>query len=211
MISLIKVGERVIPHRDDCELKTENYSEKIGTTGEKYLVKKKLDSVKIRVELLDLFTSGFRSIAIVFVHAYAFPDHEIEVEKMAREIGFTQISASHRVMPMIKMVPRGLTSTVDAYLTPSITTYVENFLSGFSDHESLKQKLLFMRSDGGLTKVSKFDGSRAVLSGPAGGVLGYAAATYDREGALIIFVFTFFLKSKREKSLQVQGQVQVAL
>ena len=116
----------------------------------------------------------------MLVHSYAFHDHELVVEEVAREIGFEQIATSHRVMPMVKMVPRGTTTVVDAYLTPSIATYVSNFRSGFKNQSALDSKLLFMRSDGGLTPVKSFCGSRAVLSGPAGGVLGYAAATYDR-------------------------------
>ena len=83
-------------------------------------------------------------------------------------------------MPMIKAVPRGTTTVVDAYLTPSIKTYVDNFRSGFANQSELTKKLLFMRSDGGLTPVTSFFGCRAVLSGPAGGVIGYAKATFDR-------------------------------
>ena len=119
-------------------------------------------------------------MAIVLLHSYACPDHEILIEKIATEVGFREISVSHQVMPMIKAVPRGTTTVVDAYLTPSIKLYVDNFKSGFMNQSELEKKLLFMRSDGGLTPVESFFGSRAVLSGPAGGVVGYAKATYDR-------------------------------
>ena len=81
---------------------------------------------------------------------------------------------------MIKAVPRGITTVVDAYLTPSIKQYVDKFKSGFQNQNALEKKVLFMRSDGGLTPVESFFGSRAVLSGPAGGVVGYAKATFDR-------------------------------
>ena len=105
---------------------------------------------------------------------------EHHFENRSKEAGFSEISVSHRVMPMIKAVPRGTTTVVDAYLTPSIKIYVDNFKSGFADQNGLVNKLLFMRSDGGLTPVKSFFGSRAVLSGPAGGVIGYARATFDR-------------------------------
>ena len=96
------------------------------------------------------------------------------MQRIAEEVGFQEISVSHKVMSMIKAVPRGITTVVDAYLTPSIKRYVENFKSGFQNQAELEKKLLFMRSDGGLTPVESFFGSRAVLSGPAGGVVGYA-------------------------------------
>ena len=152
----------------------------MATTGEKVWIKKAVDETEVRKELTAVFQEGFRSLAIVLCHSYAFPGHEEQIAAIAQAVGFTQVTTSHSIMPMIKMVPRGTTTVVDSYLTPSITTYVTNFLSGFSDKETLKPKLLFMRSDGGLTPVNSFFGSRAVLSGPAGGVLGYAAATYDR-------------------------------
>ena len=102
-------------------------------------------------------------------------EREHHFESSSKEAGFSEISVSHRVMPMIKAVPRGTTTVVDAYLTPSIKIYVDNFKSGFADQNGLVNKLLFMRSDGGLTPVKSFFGSRAVLSGPAGGV---ALASY---------------------------------
>jgi 5-oxoprolinase (ATP-hydrolysing) len=110
------------------------------------------------------------------LHAYAFPEHEREIGKIADEIGFEQISLSHEVMPMVKMVARGDTTTVDAYLTPHIRNYLESFRSGFSDNLE-KSQLLFMQSDGGLTDSGNFKGSNAILSGPAGGVVGYAVTT----------------------------------
>ena len=108
--------------------------------------------------------------------SYAFKEHECQVGEIARDIGFNQISLSHEVMPMVKMVARGDTTTVDAYLTPHIRNYLDSFRSGFSDN--LKNtKLLFMQSDGGLTDSANFKGSNAILSGPAGGVVGYAMTT----------------------------------
>ena len=95
------------------------------------------------------------------------------VGNLAAKVGFNQISLSHEVMPMVKIVPRGDTTMVDAYLTPHIQKYLSSFRSGFRDN--LKHsELLFMQSDGGLTDSSHFKGSNAILSGPAGGVVGYA-------------------------------------
>ena len=154
---------------------------KIGSTGEKFWIAQPIKVEEVRKSLQEVFDSGIKSLAIVLVHSYAFNDHELQIEKIAQEIGFVDIATSHQVMPMVKMVLRGNTTVVDAYLTPSIKTYVKNFQSGFKDHKGLQAKLLFMRSDGGLTPIASFFGSRAVLSGPAGGVLGYANATYDRQ------------------------------
>ena len=114
------------------------------------------------------------------MHAYAFPDHERRVGEIALEIGFDQVSLSHQVMPSVRIVGRGDTTTVDAYLTPRIQSYLESFRSGFSDGLK-KTKLLFMQSHGGLIDADHFFGSRAILSGPAGGVVGYSRTTYNEE------------------------------
>ncbi|HIO61209.1 MAG TPA: 5-oxoprolinase, partial [Deltaproteobacteria bacterium] len=147
-----------------------------GTTGEKFAVLAKPDLESVSKELEAVFEKGIRAVAVVFLHAYAFPEHEREIGKIADEIGFEQISLSHEVMPMVKMVARGDTTTVDAYLTPHIRNYLESFRSGFSDNLE-KSQLLFMQSDGGLTDSGNFKGSNAILSGPAGGVVGYAVTT----------------------------------
>ena len=102
------------------------------------------------------------------------------IGEIARSIGFTHISLSHSVMPMVKIVPRGTSATADAYLTPCIQKYIEGFTSGFDDgFEKGTAKLQFMQSDGGLVPVSNFSGFRAILSGPAGGVVGYSATSYE--------------------------------
>ncbi len=147
-----------------------------GTTGEKFAVLAKPDLESVSKELEAVFEKGIRAVAVVFLHAYAFPEHERQIGKIADEIGFEQISLSHEVMPMVKMVARGDTTTVDAYLTPHIRNYLESFRSGFSDNLE-KSQLLFMQSDGGLTDSGNFKGSNAILSGPAGGVVGYAVTT----------------------------------
>ncbi len=147
-----------------------------GTTGEQFVVLAKPDLDVIRPKLQGVYDSGIRALAVVFTHAYAVPDHEQWLGELAREIGFTQISLSHEVMPMVKMVARGDTTTVDAYLTPHIRNYLDSFRAGFSNGLESSQ-LLFMQSDGGLTGADHFKGSNAILSGPAGGVVGYARTT----------------------------------
>ena len=99
--------------------------------------------IKHTGKIKNIHKKGFRSVAVVFLHSYAFKEHECQVGEIARDIGFNQISLSHEVMPMVKMVARGDTTTVDAYLTPHIRNYLDSFRSGFSDN--LKNtKLFFM-------------------------------------------------------------------
>ena len=178
---VVEVDERVRIVRED-EKSSHNSGLEIveGTTGEKFAVLAKPDLAVVRQELNAVFEKGIRAVAVVFLHAYAFPEHERQIGVIAREIGFEQISLSHEVMPMVKMVARGDTTTVDAYLTPHIRNYLQSFRSGFSDNLE-KTQLLFMQSDGGLTDSGKFKGSNAILSGPAGGVVGYAVTTDLRQ------------------------------
>ncbi len=170
---VIEVDERVrLKREDDIADGTVT-----GTTGEKFIILKKPDQAEIYRQLKQAFDIGIKSAAIVFTHAYAFAGHERIAGKIARQIGFTQISMSHQVMPMVKMVPRGDTTLVDAYLTPHIKKYLESFKTGFAC--GLKDThLLFMQSDGGLVPAGSFKGSNAILSGPAGGVVGYAMTTW---------------------------------
>lgn len=121
-------------------------------------------------------SNGIESVAIVLLHSYTFPKHELDAYKVASELGFTQISLSSQVMPMIKAVPRGFTTCADAYLTPVIKKYVASFCAGF-DNGLDNVKISFMQSDGGLARMKHFHGHRAILSGPAGGVVGYARTT----------------------------------
>jgi 5-oxoprolinase (ATP-hydrolysing) len=114
------------------------------------------------------------------MHSYLYDAHEKAVGQLARDIGFTHVSLSSEVMQMAKIVPRGFTACADAYLTPCIKRYVEGFASGFSNNLEGVQ-VLFMRSDGGLTPMDTFAGSHAIVSGPAGGVVGYALTAYDKE------------------------------
>ncbi len=151
-----------------------------GITGEKLFVLKSPDLDALRPQLQSILDSGIDSVAVVFMHAYAWPEHELQVGRLAAELGFTQISLSSQVMPMVKLVARGDTTMVDAYLNPHIQDYLKSFRKGFSD-DLENTSLLFMQSDGGLTQATDFTGSRAILSGPAGGVVGYAMTTFDAE------------------------------
>ena len=112
-------------------------------------------------------TTGLRSVAIVFMHGYRYTAHEAAAARLAREAGFTQVSVSHQVSPLMKLIGRGDTTVVDAYLSPILRRYVEQVA-----HEMPGVKLLFMQSSGGLTDAMRFQGKDAILSGPAGGIVG---------------------------------------
>jgi 5-oxoprolinase (ATP-hydrolysing) len=114
---------------------------------------------------------GLASVAIAFMHAYAFPEHEREAASLARTAGFTQISASHEVSPLVKFVGRGDTAVVDAYLSPLLRRYVDRVAKALATRGTAP-RLLFMQSSGGLTSANLFRGKDAILSGPAGGVVG---------------------------------------
>ena len=150
----------------------------VGLSHEKLVVSKEIDDTEIRTCLSEILHLGIRSIAVVFLHSYTFPRHEKRVKAIAEEMGFEQISLSSEVMPMVRMVPRGCTTCVDAYLTPVIKRYLKSFSKGFDSNLMSNVKVTFMQSDGGLTPMDNFFGNRAILSGPAGGVVGYAKTSY---------------------------------
>ncbi|RAL00325.1 uncharacterized protein BO80DRAFT_465463 [Aspergillus ibericus CBS 121593] len=155
---------------------------KRGVSGEVIRVLEPLDEDKTRQSLQTLYDEGYRSIAVCLVHSYTFQEHELAIERIASEIGFTQISLSSQLLPMIKMTSRGASATADAYLTPVIQRYIQGFRSGFQDElRSTDTRCEFMQSDGGLVNFQKFTGLRAILSGPAGGVVGYAGTSFDPE------------------------------
>ncbi|KAF0230778.1 MAG: hypothetical protein FD175_1225 [Beijerinckiaceae bacterium] len=132
-----------------------------------------LDEAGARAALLALKAAGVEAIAIVFMHAYRYPAHEKRVAAMAREIGFAQVSVSHEVSPLIKLVGRGDTTVVDAYLSPILSRYVKQ-VSDELDVARTGIRLMFMMSSGGLTAAELFQGKDAILSGPAGGVVALA-------------------------------------
>ncbi|ESZ23247.1 hydantoinase B/oxoprolinase family protein [Mesorhizobium sp. L2C067A000] len=131
------------------------------------------DEATIRAALQAKYDGGFRAVAVVFMHAYRYPDHEQLAARIAREIGFPQISASHEVSSLIKLVGRGDTAVVDAYLSPILAHYIAQ-VSEELDIARTGARLMFMMSSGGLTAAELFQGKDAILSGPAGGVVGLA-------------------------------------
>jgi 5-oxoprolinase (ATP-hydrolysing) len=128
-----------------------------------------LDETALEKELIVQYAAGLRSVAIVFMHGYRYTDHEQRAERIAREVGFTQISVSHKTSPMMKLISRGDTTVVDAYLSPILRRYVEQVAG-----EMPGVKIFFMQSSGGLTDAHAFQGKDAILSGPAGGIVGMA-------------------------------------
>ena len=141
------------------------------------LTRPQIDEAFIKKDLQKLYDDGYRSIAVVLAHSYTFPDHELLVGKVASELGFEHISLSSQLLPMIKMVPRGASATADAYLTPILRAYLDGFFAGFAQLPRVE----FMSSDGGLVDASGFSGLKTVLSGPAGGVVGYARTSWDEK------------------------------
>ncbi|OKH55740.1 hydantoinase [Calothrix sp. HK-06] len=137
----------------------------------------------VKEDLQAAYNSGIRSCAIVFMHAYRYPQHEQQVAQLASDIGFTQISVSHQVSPLMKLVSRGDTTVVDAYLTPILRHYVNQVASHLPG-----VRLMFMKSDGGLVAAEQFQGKDSILSGPAGGIVG-AVQTSKRAGFSKVITF----------------------
>jgi 5-oxoprolinase (ATP-hydrolysing) len=138
--------------------------ERIGARGE---VIEPLDEAKLAAQLHAAFGEGFRSCAIVLMHGYRYTRHEARAAELARAAGFAQVSVSHEASPMMKLVARGDTTVVDAYLSPILRRYVAQVAGQLPD-----TRLLFMQSSGGLTDAHRFQGKDAILSGPAGGIVG---------------------------------------
>ena len=136
-------------------------------------IEKAPDLAAVRAELEAAKRDGIKAVAIVFMHAYRYPAHEQKVAALAREMGFAQVSVSHEVSPLIKLVGRGDTTVVDAYLSPILRRYVAQVDSELDARKS-GARLMFMMSSGGLTAAELFQGKDAILSGPAGGVVSMA-------------------------------------
>ncbi|MEO1397558.1 MAG: hydantoinase B/oxoprolinase family protein [Pseudomonadota bacterium] len=133
-----------------------------------------LDEAAVQRALDAAKADGIDAIAIAFLHAWNFPEHEVRAAEMARAMGFSQVSVSHEVSALAKLVGRGDTTVVDAYLSPILRRYVEQVRGELSHNPSakLQPRLMFMQSSGGLTSADLFQGKDAILSGPAGGVVG---------------------------------------
>ena len=132
----------------------------------------KLNTLKAEQLLKNAFDEGYKSIAIVLLHGYRYQEHEKQLSLIAKNIGFKQISVSHKVSPLMKIIPRGDTTVVDAYLSPILRRYVVQVKNALGSVKQDSGKLMFMQSNGGLTDANYFQGKDAILSGPAGGVVG---------------------------------------
>jgi 5-oxoprolinase (ATP-hydrolysing) len=150
--------------------------ERVGADG---AVIRPVDETAAERALRQAYDDGFRAVAIVFMHGYRYPDHERRVGALARGLGFAQVSESNEVSPLMRLVSRGDTTVVDAYLSPVLRQYVDEVTAELSG-----VRVLFMQSNGGLTEATSFRGKDSILSGPAGGVVGMArtatAAGFDR-------------------------------
>ncbi|MFQ5557371.1 MAG: hydantoinase/oxoprolinase family protein, partial [Acidimicrobiales bacterium] len=158
--------------------------ERIGAHGE---VIEPLDESTARHDLVAARAAGLDSVAIVLMHGYRHPAHEILLAELAHEIGFPQVSVSHEVSPLIKLVSRGDTTIVDAYLSPVLRRYVERVGERLRPHGS-GPRLMFMQSNGGLVRADRFRGKDALLSGPAGGVVGMVS-TAEAAGFRLLIGF----------------------
>ncbi|XP_033924706.1 5-oxoprolinase, partial [Melopsittacus undulatus] len=176
---VIEVTERLLPHRPTCDLPESGSLPVIqGSMGVSLVLQTPLDLGPLRQELCGVRDRGIRSLAVLLLHSYAWPEHEQRVASLAHELGFTHVSLSSSVAPMVRAVPRGFTACADAYLSPCIRRYLNGFQQGFRDRLQ-GVPVLFMRSDGGLTPMDQFSGASSILSGPAAGVVGYAKSTYE--------------------------------
>ncbi|KAK0638822.1 Hydantoinase B/oxoprolinase-domain-containing protein [Cercophora newfieldiana] len=210
---VVEVEERVTleDYAEDPERRVTRVDVKVGTegaqtaevvmglSGEAVRVLRRPEREAIRESLRGVYERGIRSVAVCLMHGYTFPDHEKMVGEVAREIGFEHISLSHELMPMIKLVSRATSVCADAYLTPAIRKYVDGFQRGFKgglgsqsvgrEKGERGARCEFMQSDGGLVDVEKFTGLKAILSGPAGGVVGYAITSYDEKTRIPVIGF----------------------
>ncbi|OKL59785.1 hypothetical protein UA08_04737 [Talaromyces atroroseus] len=154
----------------------------LGVSKKVVRVLRRPDLDLVRQQLQGLRDQGIRSVSICFMHSYTYPGHELAVAAVAEELGIS-VSVSAVLQPMIKMVPRGQSATADAYLTPLTRQYTDGFRPGFVGQLEAAEspRCDMMQSDGGLVDFRRFSGLRAILSGPAGGVVGYAQTCYDEK------------------------------
>ena len=138
-----------------------------------------LDTKETRAALSRAYGQGYRSVAVALMHSYRFSDHEKQIGDMARQTGFNQVSLSHEASPLIKLVSRGDTAVVDGYLSPILRRYVSQVADALDAGNGGCERLMFMRSNGGLTDASLFEGRDAILSGPAGGVVGMVSTATE--------------------------------
>lgn len=170
-------------------------------SGDVIRVLQKPDLVKVEDQLRRLKEAGYSSLAISFMHAYIFPDHEEAVASVGRRLGFKYVTTSAATSPVMKLLNRSNSTCSEAYLYPIIRDYVESFEKGF---ETLPARVEFMCSDGGLKEARSFRGNEALLSGPAGGVVGIARSCFDTAEGTPIIGFDMVcdeLPNKAERSI----------
>jgi 5-oxoprolinase (ATP-hydrolysing) len=163
-----KIFERHIRLPELLYRKVVEVDERMGAHGD---VLVPLDETRVKQAFADAVAEGFRAVAIVFMHAWRYPQHEVAAAELARAAGFTQVSVSHEVSPLMKLVSRGDTTVVDAYLSPILRRYV-NQVEGELRRGEERVPLYLMKSNGGLTDATSFQGKDSILSGPAGGIVG---------------------------------------
>jgi 5-oxoprolinase (ATP-hydrolysing) len=169
---VLRIGTQQRPRLFDLDIKLpvpiyDQVIEVLGRVSVEGVELEPPDEQQIGSALRAAFSAGYRAVAIALMHSFRFPAHELCIAKIARAIGFTQISLSHQVTQLIKLVPRGETAVVDAYLSPILNRYVSQL------HRALPDvPIYFMQSNGGLADTSQFHGKDAILSGPAGGMVG---------------------------------------
>ena len=143
-----------------------------------------LDEAALEQDLTRARADGIAAVAIVFMHAWAFPEHEIRAAAIARRLGFAQVSVSHEVSPLVKLIGRGDTTVADAYLSPVLDGYVASLIASLAADGDDRTRLMFMASSGGMTAADRFHARDAILSGPAGGIVAMAEtarlAGFDR-------------------------------
>ncbi|MGI3186068.1 hydantoinase B/oxoprolinase family protein [Nioella aestuarii] len=177
MRDLLRIGYQNRPRLFDLKIELPELlyeeavevGERVSAEGEVIVP---LDTASVEAALRDAYAEGYRSVAVALMHGYRFPNHEARIGEMARAAGFTQVSLSHEVSPLIKLVSRGDTTVVDAYLSPILRRYVQQVSDALGAAKGGCRSLMFMQSNGGLTDARLFQGKDAILSGPAGGVVG---------------------------------------
>ena len=171
---LLRIGNQARPRLFDLNVRLPDLlHERVAEIGGRVAVDgeeiEALDEAAARTAVQAGFDDGIRAVAIALMHAWAHPAHEVRLGEIAREVGFTQVSLSHQASPLPRIVPRGDTTVVDAYLSPILRRYVEQVAG-----ELPGVRLYFMQSNGGLAEAGAFQGKDAILSGPAGGIVGAA-------------------------------------
>ncbi|GMF76680.1 unnamed protein product [Aspergillus oryzae] len=178
---VVEVNERIVPCHPSADKDCFSGARIVeGVTGEKFRVVQELNLEEVRSELQRYKEQGYQSLSVALVHSFAYPEHERQIGELAESMGFS-VTLSSKLQPMIKIVPRGMSAAADAYLTPVIKTYIDSISSSFEGglERQRECRFEFMQSDGGLVDFRRFSGLKAILSGPAAGVVGFAATSWD--------------------------------